>query len=37
MKEDRILITGGGFCRNPIRVMIKEGFKPENIVVIDKN
>ena len=39
MREDRILITGGGgfVGRNLIRVMIKEGFKPENIVVIDKD
>jgi len=39
MKENKIIITGGwGFVgRNLIRVMIKEGFKPENIVVIDKD
>jgi len=39
MKENKILITGGGgfVGRNLIRVMIKEGFKPENIVVIDKD
>ena len=39
MRENRILITGGGgfVGRNLIRVMIKEGFKPENIVVIDKD
>mgnify|MGYP000604332007 FL=1 len=39
MKENKIIITGGGgfVGRNLIRVMIKEGFKPENIVVIDKD
>lgn len=39
MKKNKIIITGGsGFVgRNLVRVMIENNFKPENIVVIDKN
>ncbi len=35
----KLVITGGGgfVWRNLVRVMIKNNFNPETIVVIDKN